>query len=230
MKEIQFYKNNELSELQETRLEKALFDKMVRQDYEQFLQTQGLYQPEKPKITLSKVRFLPFLKAAAVLLMLGGAGYWYQFAKPIANNAVADLETRVNQDLAERVTMPQVRKADNDATSENQQAFRTAYSRQEFEKALTILQKIEPKDAEDFYYYYYYGLCNLYLPEPQYLIAIQHLQKANELGKEEAVWYMALAQIKSNNKAAAKQSLQKWLSYGRVWKRVEAETLLKDLD
>jgi tetratricopeptide (TPR) repeat protein len=225
MKEIQLYKNNELSESQENRLEKALFDKMIRQDYEQFLQSEGLYPLQKNTIGLTKVRFMLFLKAAAVLLMLGGAGYWYPSTKPTPNNAVADLEARVHQNLAERVTMPQVRKDDN--ATDNLQAFWKAYSQQDFEKALTFFQKIERKGAEDFYYY---GLCNLYLDEPQYLIAIQHLQKANELGKEEAVWYMALAQIKLKDKVSAKQSLQKWLSYGRVWKRVEAETFLKDLN
>jgi tetratricopeptide (TPR) repeat protein len=225
--QVQQYKENRLSESAENRLEKALFDKMIRQDYEQFLQAQGLYQPQKSQIRLTKVRFLPFLKAAAVLLMLGGAGYWHQSTQPTSNHAVADLETRVNQDLAEYVMIPQVRKEGKNAMAENLQAFRTAYSRQEFEKALTFLQKIEPKDVDDFYYY---GLCHLYLPEPQYLTGIQHLQKANELGKEEAIWYIALAQIKLNDKAAAKQSLQKWLSYGHVWKRAKAETWLKELN
>jgi hypothetical protein len=225
--QVQQYKENLLSESAENRLEKALFDKMIRQDYEHFLQTQGLYQPQKPQIGLAKVRLLPFLKAAAVLLMLGGAGYWHQSAQPTSNHAIADLETRVNQDLAEHVMIPQVRKEGNHAMAENLQAFHTAYSRQEFEKALTFLQKIEPKSVDDFYYY---GLCHLYLPEPQYLTGIQHLQKANELGKDEAIWYIALAQIKLNDKAAAKQSLQKWLSYGHVWKRAKAETLLKELN
>jgi tetratricopeptide (TPR) repeat protein len=106
------------------------------------------------------------------------------------------------------------------------QSFQTAYSNHEFEKAAHFIQKIEPKYADDFYYW---GLCYLYLAEPQYVIAIQHFQKAIDLGKEEAVWYMALAQLKLNDKVAAKQSLQKHLGYGREWKRADAETLLKKL-
>jgi tetratricopeptide (TPR) repeat protein len=227
IEKIHLYKQNKLSESDEKRLEKALFDKMIRQDYEHFLQTKGLYNPKKPTIGGAKIYFMPWLRAAAVLLMLGGAGYWYQSAKPNTQNAVADLETRVHQNLAEQATMPQVRKDGNETVAENMQGFRTAYSRQAFEKALTFLQKIEPKAADDFYYY---GLCYLYLPEPQYLIAIQHLQKANELGKEEAIWYMALAQIQAKDKVGAKQSLQKWLNYGRDWKRAEAEILLKNLN
>jgi hypothetical protein len=227
IEKIHLYKQNKLSESDEKRLEKALFDKMIRQDYEHFLQTKGLYNPKKPTIGGKKIYFMPWLRAAAVLLMLGGAGYWYQAAKPNTQNAIADLETRVHRNLAEQATMPQVRKDGNETVAENMQGFRTAYSRQAFEKALTFLQKIEPQTADDFYYY---GLCYLYLPEPQYFIAIQHLQKANELGKEEAIWYMALAQIQAKDKVGAKQSLQKWLNYGRDWKRSEAEILLKNLN
>ncbi|MEN9612459.1 MAG: hypothetical protein RLZZ628_3273 [Bacteroidota bacterium] len=222
MNEIQFYKNNELSESQEKQIEKSLFDKMIRQDYEQFLQAKGLYEPSKPILQPAKLRFLPFLKAASIVLMLSGAGYWLHST---TRNPVAAWEIQVNQNLAEQEELPQTR-LDDKHDAVKRQAFQQAYRNQEFEKASLALQSMDAKSKDDFYYW---GLCNLYLSNPQYIEAVKAFQKASELGKEEAVWYMALAQIKLKDKLGARQSLQKYLDYGRDWKRVEAERLLKQL-
>jgi hypothetical protein len=224
---IQSYKNNELTESEELKLEKNLFDQMIRQDYEQFVQDSGLSDVPQTASTLQVKRgnlfFQPFLKAAVLLLMIGGAGYL--FYSPTRSNTLADLETRVNQNLAQREELPQTR-LDDKKEAEKRQIFQQAYRNQAYANAAAVIQTMEPKSKDDFYYW---GLCQLYLPDPQYVIAIQHLQKAADLEKEEAVWYIALAQIKLNDKVAARQSLQKYLNYGRDWKRNEAETLLKQL-
>jgi hypothetical protein len=222
---IQAYKNNELTESEELKLEKNLFDQMIRQDYEQFVQNSGLsdlsHTAPPLQVKRGNTYFQPFLKAAVLLLMIGGAGYL--FYSPTRSNPIADLETQVNQNLTLREELPQTR-LDDKKEAEKRQIFQQAYRNQAFEKAAAAIQSMEPKYKDDFYYW---GLCQLYLPEPQYVIAIQQLQKAADLGKEEAVWYLALAQIKLNDKRAARQSLQKYLDYGRTWKRNEAETLLK---
>jgi hypothetical protein len=226
-RKMQSYKNNELTESEELKFEKSLFDKMIRQDYEQFVQNSGLSDTAHTAPPLQVKRgnsfFQPFLKAAVLLLMIGGTGYL--FYSPTRPNAIADLETRVNQNLAQREELPQTR-LDDKKEVEKRQIFQQAYRNQAFEKAAAAIQTMEPKYKDDFYYW---GLCNLYLREPQYIIAIEHLQKAADLGKEEAVWYIALAQMKLKDNVGARQSLQKYLDYGRDWKRTEAELLLKKL-
>lgn len=221
------YKHNELSDYEASKLEKALFDKMIRQDYEQFVQDSGLSDAPSiaPPLEIKRGNafFQPFLKAAVVLLMIGGAGYL--FYNPMHSNPMTDLEMRVNQNLAQREELPQTR-LDDKKEAEKRQIFQQAYRNQAFEKAAAAIQTMDPKYKDDFYYW---GLCNLYLSEPQYLIAISYLQKAADLGKEEAVWYIALAQIKLKEPVVARQSLEKYLGYKRSWKRAEAESLLKNL-
>jgi hypothetical protein len=218
------YFNNQLSESDELALEQQLHHEMIKNRYEKLLQKEGLYAPKEPILKVVHRRIHPVLKVAAILIVASFAGW--QIWKTNMPPKILDLDTITEQYLSEPAEIAQTRMGGMPQNEQNWAAFKQAYSAKEYDKAIPLMQVIEPKDQDE---YYYFGLCYLYKLDNELIIAIQHLNTALQLGKKEAAWYLTLAYLKQQNKVAAKQSLQQFLAFDIEWKHAEAEILLRQL-
>lgn len=221
------YFNKTLSESEQLALNQRLHHQMLKSNYEQFLQKEGLYNPKPTqefflKVVYRKTR--PLLKVAGVFVVVSLIGW--QVWKINTPAKILNLDSITATYLAQTAEIPQTRMGVTPQNEQNWAAFKQAYAAKEYGKAIPLMQAIEPKDQDE---YYYFGLCYLYQLDSKPVIAIQHLNTALKLGKKEAAWYLTLAHLKRGDKTAAKEVLQQFLALDLEWKHSEAETLLKNL-
>ncbi|MEN9609426.1 MAG: hypothetical protein RLZZ628_240 [Bacteroidota bacterium] len=219
------YLNHKLSEAEELAFEKQLHHDMIKNRYEQLLVNEGLHVPKEPPLQIVHRKKYPMWKAAAVLAVVSLAGW--QVWKTQLPAKMPNLNAEVQQYLAQTAEIPQTRMGATTQNEVNWAAFKQAYAAKDYDKAIHLMEAIEPKAQDESYYY---GLCYLYKGDGESMKAILHLKEALKWGKKEAAWYLALAQLKQGDTVAAKQSLQQFLGFDLDWKRAEAEVLLKKLN
>lgn len=170
------------------------------------------------KIPKDKNSQLKWLVAASIIILLG-LSYFLTLEKKVSTQELFVSYFEPYKNVIEPL------QRNGDQKNEKAIAF-MAYDHEEYEKAVILFSKLYSSTNEPYYLFYKANaLLKLERANEAIPLLLEHLKTKDTL-TEKSYWYLAMAYLKLNDKASAKQSLKKVLSEGK-YKTKEAEKLLK---
>ncbi|TVZ56288.1 anaphase-promoting complex subunit 3 [Lutibacter sp. Hel_I_33_5] len=163
-----------------------------------------------------------WLVAASVALLISLSGYYL-----IAGNSLNNQELYAEYYQPYRNVIHPVVRGDS-STDLKTTAF-VYYENNNYKKAYDTLLKLYKKDVNPDYLLYQ-GICLLELNQPKKAITIfSKSLENNTTYSTKVTWYLALSYLQQNDIEKATFYLNKYLKSGDLFKKDEAETLLKKL-
>lgn len=179
-------------------------------------QWEGQTSPQKVRTLwykLSKVAVLALLLAIPIFILLQ------------QTRSVGDL---VEEHLLEPYPMPTVTRGVVDENTSFWNQVSNTYHQEDYAGTITSLKSMIKEDNPPMMAHFYLGLSYLYLDKPQPHKAIPHLEKVathENAFKEQAVWFLGLAQLQTDNTHLGTKTLKSVSGY----KSEEAKKLLEKL-
>lgn len=177
--------------------------------------------------TGKKSSFTKWLVAASIILLLG---FSYFFTSNY-NTTVSSNELFASYFVPYRNVIAPIERSDsNGVTQQNEktQAF-IAYEKGEYKKAILLFTKLYTATKEPYYLFYKANaLLKLERANEAVPLLLEHLKTKDTL-TDKTNWYLALAYLKIENKAKAKELLNTVITNGS-YKSKEAKKLLEELE
>jgi len=177
-----------------------------RDKTEAYIQKLQIGFKKKPvKNTYFKIDYK--IKAAAAILVIGivSAVFYIQNVQPI-------LPQLVEAELSEPYAAPNITRSNvyQDELTSLWTKAATSYATGNYEKAIDDINQIDSLDGDDPTSWFYLGLCNLYVQNTNYELAIKYFRQVEETShvlSDRAKWFLALSYINLKNKELAKPLL-----------------------
>ena len=203
----------------------AKFDLDKQLSWEQSLAKMGIYRkPKSPKyISITKAIFM----AASLLFLFAFAWYLFiQTSDPAQELALKYIE------VPHQLRAGEKRGAEGMAINKGRAL--EAYYNQQYERALSHLQKIEIAYQADANVFFQMGLCLMYKNAPDYNGALEVFAEAKRLDtvgyQDEINWYSALCLIMMDQFEQAKTVLQQVMNSPSSRKQEAASALVHTID
>ncbi|MDX2068426.1 MAG: hypothetical protein SFV55_08365 [Haliscomenobacter sp.] len=246
---IDKYKKGELSEAEMEAIEETLLQKLVqKQDEDKLrenlkriatsLEIETNQNPEATssstptslaasKATRRRIWLSIAIAAATILGPVALAWLGKQFLKSSWSESAPELALNfLKQESAPSLSNTM----NDDSLSTAEQAARTAYIEQRYQKAAQLFAALPPSTAQQ---HFYLGISALKQEKPNFTLAETHLLQARSFGKgwqEDAInWHLALVYLSTNQASAARKELENIVTIGREHVN-QAEMLLIKLE